>query len=123
MWILTLFMYINIFVLEVVRKIKISKEESQIPDTYSSSMGFTKSLILLYTLSLISFGISIWLLLTLGFPLNQIVLIELALIVIVSLSIWLHGIKKTKRTEGLLLLAILLQYVGLNSIICILQVW
>jgi len=121
MWILVLFMYINIFVLEVVRKIKINTEESKVKDTYSASIGFRKSILFLYLLSIFSFGIYSCLMFSLKTSLQQILISTLPLFALITISAIFHFNKKSKSSEKLLLLSTVLQYVGLNTFICIFQ--
>jgi 4-hydroxybenzoate polyprenyltransferase len=120
MWILVLFIYINIFILEVVRKIKISKEESKVNDTYSSSIGFRKSLLFLFSLSMSSFIVYSWLMRLLNISDLKILFSILPLFVLLTIAIILHLNKKSKISEKILLLSTILQYVGLNTFICIL---
>lgn len=121
MWMLVLFIYINIFILEVVRKIKISKEESKVNDTYSSSIGYRKSLLFLYSLSISSFIVYLWLMHILDLSNVKIILSILPLLIILTIAIVLHLKKKSKFSEKILLLSTVLQYVGLNAFICIFQ--
>jgi cytosine/uracil/thiamine/allantoin permease len=43
--------------------------------------------------------------------------LALLLFLLLSLAVILHGMKKNKKTEGLLMLATVLNYVGLNLLI------
>jgi len=119
-WLLILFVYLNIFVLEVVRKIKISTEEPISTDTYSKSMGFKKSLIFNYILSFLSIASYIWIIVEQQTN-NSLIYIVLSIPVLIFLSVaTLKHIKiATKKTEKFLLLSVMIMYVSLNLLICL----
>lgn len=121
MWILVLFMYINVFILEIVRKIKIDSEESNTNDTYSSTLGYKRAILFLYLLCLVSMGIYFWLMLTLNTNLIRIAISVIPFLLLISLSVIIHINRKSQGSEKILLLSTILQYVGLNTFICIFQ--
>jgi 4-hydroxybenzoate polyprenyltransferase len=121
MWMLVLFIYLNIFILEVVRKIKISKEDSKVKDTYSSSIGYRKSILFLYFLSISSFIVYFLLMNFLDTSTVKILISILPLFLLLTFSILFHLKRKSKLSEKILLLSTVLQYVGLNAFICLFQ--
>jgi hypothetical protein len=120
MWLTAFFAWMNVFVLEVVRKIKIVEEESPVADTYSKSLGFSKALVFNLILSIVTCISYMLIIIELEIQ-NKIIYILLSLPIIIYLVFTTikHLKSKTKKTEKMLLLSVMLMYVGLNIFICI----
>ncbi len=119
-WFTVIFVYMNIFVLEVVRKIKIPEEESPVSDTYSKSFGFKKSLVINYLLAFVSFMSYFFLILYLDIEKELLFLIlSLPVMLFLTFSTFKHIKSKTRKTQNILLLSVMIMYVGLNLLICL----
>jgi len=117
MWIHLVFVIFNTIIMEFVRKIKTMADESRGEDTYSWHMGFFRSLMVFYLFCTINIFTFFWMLYTLSPHLNIFYLGALLLFVILTVSTVMHGVKKKKTTEAVLLLSTVLNYVGLNLLI------
>lgn len=119
-WFAVIFVYMNIFVLEVVRKIKLPQDESPVADTFSKSMGFRKSLIVNYVFSIMTFISFYFLISEIDIFKNlTYFLTSIILLIFVSFTTFFHLKKQQKKTEKLLLLSVLTMYVGLNLLVCL----
>ena len=119
MWMHLGFVYVNIFILEMIRKIKVGTDESAGTDTYSVTMGYKRSLLFTLGLILLSGMSYAGILMLLGKPFLGYILYSLPVILFAGASVLLHRKKAEKRTEKLVLLSVLLVYVTLNALICI----
>lgn len=119
MWLNLLLMYNNVFVLEVVRKIKSPLSESQVPDTYSKDLGYKKSITLLFVLSLVSLGVYLILLTELMQNFVVFAILGGIFMLFIALASWFHNKKREAKTEKLLVLSAFLEYVGLNTLVCL----
>ncbi|MBN2893311.1 MAG: hypothetical protein JXL97_15675 [Bacteroidales bacterium] len=117
MWLLAGLAYINIFVLEVIRKIKRPDKSGKAGDVYTKSLGFKGALIFTLFLTIIS-GILFVLLLNELNPISKTFLISgISILTIFIFSILGHLFKKSKTTEKVMLLAGVILYVGLNIVV------
>ncbi|MBN2523476.1 MAG: hypothetical protein JXB24_09375 [Bacteroidales bacterium] len=119
MWILVLFVYNNIFILELIRKISPDPEEKNYENTYSASMGFKKSVLFSYLLAILSFVIFLILIYRITGEIILYALYALPLLVLLSYGYIKFIISRSSRTGKIYLLAILLEYIFLNGLICI----
>lgn len=117
MWIHLLFVIWNTLIMEVVRKIKTAETESSGKDTYSYHMGFKQSLRVFYLFSLANYFTFNWMLFALQPQLNFYYLWAFLLFALLTFSVIWHWKKQTEKTEGLLFLSTILNYVGLNLLI------
>lgn len=119
MWIHLLFVMFNTIIMEFVRKIRTSSEESAGKDTYSWHLGYKRSLYIFYFFSVVNFFTFIWMLYTISPAIKDYFLLSLLLMVLLSISVFLHLRNKKKSSENFLLLSTVLNYVGLNMLIYI----
>ena len=112
-----LFVIWNTIIMEVVRKIKIASTESKGNDTYSAQMGFKKSLWVFYSFSMANYVTFNWMLYTISPILNRFYFWALLFFILLTVAVFFHMLKRNKLTEGLLFLAAVLNYVGLNLLI------
>ncbi len=119
MWIHLLFVIFNTILMEFVRKIKISGEESQGKDTYSWHLGFQRSLVVFYIFSIINYLTFVWMLYTISASATGYVVIALSFIILLTVSVILHLRFRRKTTEQFLLFSTVVNYVGLNLLIYI----
>jgi hypothetical protein len=117
MWIQLLLLYINIFILEVVRKIKLKTEETTAQDTYSKSMGYCKSLLFTLILAIGAYVIFYWLITNISNKPIVFLIIGTVIAVFSVESIISHIYIKTKASEKYLLLSVLMVYIGFNVIL------
>jgi len=119
MWIHLLFVIFNTIIMEIVRKIKTSGEESKGRDTYSWHLGYSRSLKIFYFLSVFNYLTFVWMLYTISSSATLFVLIALGLLILLTVAVILHSHQKRKATEQFLLLSTVMNYVGLNLLIYI----
>lgn len=119
MWIHLFFVIFNTIIMEFVRKIKISGEESKGEDTYSWHLGFKRSILVFYVFVVINFLTFLWMLYAISPTLNFFQLYAVVLFLILTIAVFLHLSKKSKKTESFLMLGTVLNYVGLNLLIYI----
>jgi len=117
MWLHLFFVIFNSIIMEVVRKIKIKSEESAGYDTYSSRIGFNRSLVMYFVLVVCNYLLFLWLLYSLTHKIASYLIISLPIVLFLVISIVVHYKKKIKITENILLLSTIISYVGLNLII------
>jgi hypothetical protein len=117
MWIHLLFVIWNTLIMEVVRKIKTAETESSGKDTYSYHMGFRQSLRVFYLFSLANYFTFNWMLFALQPQLNFYYLWAFLLFALLTFSVIWHRKKQAEKTEGLLFLSTIINYVGLNLLI------
>jgi 4-hydroxybenzoate polyprenyltransferase len=115
-WIHWLFIVANIILLEVLRKIKIAKEESLGKDTYSWHLGFKRSLFFFLVISLLSYATFLWLFVTIKTSFIMLSISGGAMILLL-LSEAIHYHKQSKKTEKKLHLATLITYITLNLLL------
>lgn len=119
MWIHLVFVIFNTIIMEFVRKIKTSSDESEGKDTYSWYLGYKRSLYIFYVFSIINFLVFIWMLYTIAPDILLYALIASGLLLFLTISVYAHLIKKKKASENILLLSTVVNYVGLNLLIYI----
>ncbi len=117
MWIHLLFVIWNTLLMEVVRKIKPARLETKGHDTYSSHLGFKNALGIFWALALFNFLTFHWMYYAIESTLGLYNVLALLLFLLLSIAVVFHGGQKSKKTEGLLLLTTVLNYVGLNLFI------
>ena len=117
MWWLAALVYLNIFVLEVIRKIKRPDVKGEAGDVYSKSLGFNSALIFTMILAMISAVLFVLLMNDLQIENITHLIVGFAIIGMFILSILGHIIKKSKTTEKIMLLNGVVLYVGLNIVI------
>lgn len=122
MWIHLLFVIFNTIILEFVRKIKTSEDESQGQDTYSWHLGYARSLRYFYLFTLLNFVTFLWMLYTLSHEILVYSLIALGIQGLVAVATFLHLRQRKKTTEQFLLLSAVINYVGLNLLIYIFNI-
>ncbi|MBI4649243.1 MAG: hypothetical protein HY738_22265 [Bacteroidia bacterium] len=117
MFIHLLFVFCNSALLEVVRKIKLSCNETDAMDTYSGRLGFSGSLAFCFIIGLINYIMCLWLLYIVSDRLFVYLFIVIPVFILLLFSVLLHNRIKKKTTEQLLLLSAVITYIGLNLII------
>ena len=119
MWIHLLFVIFNTIIMEFVRKIKTTADESLGKDTYSWHLGYHRSLRIFYLLSVSNYLTFVWMLYAISSSATLFVLIALVLLILLTTAVILHFRLKRKATEQFLLLSTVFNYVGLNLLIYI----
>jgi 4-hydroxybenzoate polyprenyltransferase len=119
MWIHLLFVIFNTIIMEFVRKIKTSVDETKGRDTYSWHLGYHRSLRVFYLFSVTNYLTFVWMLYTISRSATLFVLIALILLILLTVAVMLHFRLKRKATEQFLLLSTVVNYVGLNLLIYI----
>ncbi|HTE49085.1 MAG TPA: hypothetical protein VK675_04215 [Candidatus Paceibacterota bacterium] len=117
-WTHLVFIFFNVILLEVLRKIKIAPEESIGHDTYSWHIGFSYSLIVFIFTVFMSYFTFLYLILNHNPSLVSICASVFFMISLI-LSAIAHNKKKNKKSENYLYLWTLIMYVGLNILIYI----
>lgn len=117
MWLQLILVYMLIFVIEVVRKIEVVGHETGSGDQYSNTIGFKGALYFTLVLSLLAYIVFMVLLINLSQSWILYLSIGTAIIHLMGLSIVRHMLKKSKKTEKLLLLSSVLLYVGFNVLV------
>ena len=117
MWIHLLFVIFNTAIIEFLRKIKTSNNESKGEDTYSWHLGYEKSLYVFYFFILLNFFTFIWMIYTISPDIGWYLYTSLMMTVFITISIFTHLKLRSKRSENLLLITTLVNYVGLNFLI------
>ncbi|MBN1951039.1 MAG: UbiA family prenyltransferase [Bacteroidales bacterium] len=119
MWIHLLFVIFNTLILEFVRKIKTSDDESIGKDTYSWHLGYARSIYYFYGFTFLNLLTFIWMMYTLAPDVLPYVLIALGIQAVLTFATVWHLFLKKKTSEQFLLLATVVNYVGLNLLIYI----
>jgi hypothetical protein len=119
MWIHLLFVIFNTVILEFVRKIKTSEEESKGKDTYSWHLGYARSIYYFYLFTILNLLTFIWMMYTISWDVHLYVGIAIFLQLLLTFTTGYHLLKKKKLSEQLFLLTTVLNYVGLNLLIYI----
>jgi 4-hydroxybenzoate polyprenyltransferase len=115
-WIHLIFIFLNAVLLEVLRKIKITPEESQGHDTYSWHMGFKQSLFIFLIFIIASYAAFLYIIFE-GTFFTYSVSISLLFMIFSIATIVIHTYTKNKRSENLLYLSTFGMYIGLHLII------
>lgn len=117
MWLLAGLIYLNIFILEVIRKINRPNASGDAGDVYSKSLGFNGAMIFTMILAIIS--AVLFVLLNNEMKTENIthLIVGFAIIALFVFSILAHIIKKSKTTEKIMLLGGVILYVGLNIVV------
>lgn len=111
--------YGTIFILELVRKIKITPRENTPVDSYSRTFGFKKALIITAFFYLVTYVSYVYLLQVLiGFS-SLFVLLGLGITCLGLYSLMLHVKKQSNKTEKIMHLGGVIAYVGFNILIYI----
>jgi 4-hydroxybenzoate polyprenyltransferase len=115
MFLLMLLIYINIFIMEVVRKVKISAEETA--DTYSAILGMKKSIFFLIALVICGFIVYGFLLHEIA-PRSLIFLLLGGMLSLCTIGVYLlFFLKQKKLFQDLMKLTSVLLYVFMNLLV------
>lgn len=117
MWLLAALVYLNIFILELIRKIKRPTVSGDAGDVYSKSLSFNGALIFTMILALISAVLFVFLLNDLQIENIIYFIVGFIIIAMFVVSILGHIIKKSKTTEKIMLLGGVILYIGLNMVV------
>lgn len=117
MCLLVAIVYMNIFILEVIRKIKRPGLTKEPGDVYSKALGFKGSLYFTLFLTIVAGGFFFWLMYELITKSNSYLIAGFVIIGLFLVNTIGHLIKKSKTTEKLMLLGGVILYVGVNIVI------
>lgn len=116
-WLATVFVYVNIFVLELIRKIRVDKE-AQI-DTYNAYLGFNRSVIITYIFAIISFLLYFFIINSISGSLILFFLLSSPIWILLTIAFIFYLVRKNTKWQSLFLLSVLVKYIGLNVLICL----
>lgn len=119
MWILLFFVYNNIFILEIARKISTDTNKKNFEDTYNARMGLGNAVMFTYVLSILGFALATFLIYLLTSNHLYYILVESILFIVLTYSCYKYVKTDGKKAANLFLVTVVLEYVVLNGLICI----